>query len=209
MAPGPAPKHPSRRARRNSPGFSTLPAKGRTGEAPEWPLGPDAAMAAEIQMIGDKLAALAAELETEADGRKRGRIKRSIDQLTLTCSVLRLRMEQAGDAEGALWAELWTTPQAVMWDESSAFARMVAVFVRWHIRAEQGDLKAATEARLRSQELGLTPLSLMRLRREVEEANAAEARGDRRRRGPDKPPEDGDSKPAEGDDPRGGLYVVS
>lgn len=205
--PGPAPKHPSRRARRNSPGFTSLPAGGREGEVPEWPLGPDAAMTAEVQMLEDRLASLAVELEDETDGRKKGRLKRSIDQLSLTCAVLKLRIEQAGDAEESLWAELWVTPQAVMWDESTAFARMVAMFVRWHIRAEQGDIKAAVEARLRGQELGLSPLSLLRLRREVEETKAAEDRG--RRRTADKPEPASDPKPDADDDPRRGLYAVS
>lgn len=204
--PGPAPKHPSRRARRNSPGFTSLPADGRDGELPEWPLGPDAAMAAEVQMIEDRLSSLQAELENEEDGRKKGRLRRSIDQLSLSCAVLKLRIEQAGDSEQALWAELWSTPQAVMWDESSAFARMVAMFVRWHIRAEQGDIKAAVEARLRGQELGLSPLSLLRLRREVEETKAAEDRG--RRRAPEAKPES-NPKPDGDDDPRRGLYAVS
>lgn len=206
--PGPPPKHPSRRARRNSPGFTSLPAKGRVEPAPPWPLGPDAAMAAEVQLAEDKLASLAAELESEEDGRKRGRLKRSIDQISLSVSVLKLRMEQAVDAEQALWVELWTTPQAVMWDESTAFARMVAMFVRWHIRAEQGDIKAAVEARLRAQELGLTPLSLMRLRREVEEADAAQERGEKRRQTRQKPAADVD-KPGDDNDPRRGLYAVS
>lgn len=164
-------------------------------------------MTAEVQMLEDKLASLAVELEDETDGRKKGRLKRSIDQLSLTCAVLKLRIEQAGDAEESLWAELWATPQAVMWDESTAFARMVAMFVRWHIRAEQGDIKAAVEARLRGQELGLSPLSLLRLRREVEETKAAEDRG--RRRTADKPEPASDPKPDADDDPRRGLYAVS
>ena len=38
--PGPPPKHPSIRARRNKPnvGFTQLPAEGRDGPAPAWPL---------------------------------------------------------------------------------------------------------------------------------------------------------------------------
>lgn len=208
--PGPPPKHPSRRRRTNDPksGFSSLPAEGRGGDAPEWPLQPDVAMTAELDQIDDRLAAIEVELESAEDGRTKGRLRRQQDQLSMSSAVLRLKLEQAGDAERLLWVELWGSPQAVMWDESVAFARAVAQFVRWNIRAEQGDLKAAPEARLRGQELGLTPLSLMRLRREVEETEAAVDRGEQRR-GRGKPSPTEDKKGDSGDDPRNGLYAVS
>lgn len=206
--PGPAPKHPSRRTRRNNPaaGFSTLPAEGRTKPAPEWPLGPDVAMSAQVSLMEDKLAELAAQIDGEGDGRKKGRMQRQSDQLQMSLGVMRLRLEQSLDAEVELWELLWTTPQATMWDESSAFARMVAQFVRWNVRAEGGDLKAAVEARLRGQELGLSPLSLQKLRKEIEEARSAEDRGSKRR-SPDSPVAEvkSDDKP---EDPRG-LFFVS
>lgn len=204
--PGPAPKHPSRRARRNNvkSEFSALPAEGRKGAAPPWPLAPDVSMTAALEHAQDKVASLSAELEAATDGRTKGRLRRQLEQTEMMVATLQLQLEQATDAEKALWDELWGTPQAVMWDESTAFARMVAQFVRWNIRAEQGDLKAATEARLRGAELGLSPLALLRLRREVEETQAAEERG-KERRERTKPK----SKPAGGDDPRSGLYAVS
>ncbi|SDT85163.1 hypothetical protein SAMN04488548_1162 [Gordonia westfalica] len=51
----------------------------------------------------------------------------------------------------------------VIWEESHTH-REVAQYVRWKVRAEQGDLKAAAEARQLSDRLGLNPLALMRLR---------------------------------------------
>lgn len=204
--PGPAPKHPSRRNRRNDPkrDFRSLPAAGRRGAAPPWPLQPDVSMTAERELAQDKLAGLAVEVDQAEDGRTKGRLRRQIDRLEMVVATLTLRMEQATDAEVALWGELWTTPQAAMWDESGAFNREVAQYVRWKIRAEQGDLKAGTEARMLSDRLGLNPLALLRLRREVEETQAAEERGTKRRQ----PPAKG-GKPESGeDDPRSGLWAV-
>ena len=110
----------------------------------------------------------------------------------------------AADLEAELWAEMWTTPQAIMWDQSPSFRREVASFVRWQVRAEQGDLDAAKEARMRSDRLGLNPLALLRLRAEVEKAEEAEDRGRRRRAAAPVAASEGDG----GDDPRGVLYAV-
>lgn len=119
---------------------------------------------------------MSAELAESEDRRERGRLKQQLDRAAMAEGVLALKIEQARDAEVELWDLLWRTPQAIMWDQSEAFGRMVAQFVRWNVRAEQGDIKAAPEARLRGAELGLTPLSLLRLRRDIAETEAAEGR---------------------------------
>lgn len=196
--PGPAPKHPSVRARRNNPkaDFRSLPAEGRTGAAPAWPLQADVQATAALELNRDKVAALQVELEEAEDGRTKGRLRRSLNQAEMVVATLTLRLEQARDAEVALWEDLWSMPQAVMWEESHA-AREVAQYVRWKIRAEQGDLKAATEARMLSDRLGLNPLALLRLRAEVERVEDAEDRGARRRGPRPVPRSQGD-----GQDPR-------
>lgn len=74
--------------------------------------------------------------------------------------------------ERKLWAELWRTPQAVMWERTHAH-REVAAYVRWSLAAEAGDLRAAPEARQLSDRLGLTPLALRRLEWEIVEATEA------------------------------------
>lgn len=202
--PGPPPKHPSTVARRNNPkaGFRSLPAGGRSGNAPGWPLQDDIHVTAMLEMAQDKVASLQAQIEAEEDGRAIGRLRRQLDRQALSVTTLQLQIEQARDIELALWSELWSTPQAVLWEESHA-AREVAQYVRWKVRAEQGDIKAATEARMLSDRLGLNPLALLRLRAEVERVEDAEDRGARRR---------GAQPPAPrrkaGDDPRGGLYAV-
>lgn len=181
--PGPAPKHPSRRSRSRSADIVALPAEGRGAPAPKWPLGPDVNMSAEVEFLRDRIASLSVELAESEDRRERGRLKQQIDRATMAEGVLALKIEQARDAEVEVWDLLWRTPQATIWDQSEAFERMVATFVRYHVRAEQGDLKAAPEARLRGAELGVTPMALLKLRRDIAETQVAEGREqDARRR---------------------------
>lgn len=203
---GPAPKHPSRLSRaRSATGradFTTLPLAGRKGPIPVWPLLDDPSMVAARDLAQDRLAGLEVEIDEATDGRSKGRLRREQNKLEMQVAVLSLRIEQSRDAEAELWEQLWGTPQAVMWDDAHA-GREVAQYVRWKIRAEQGDLKAASEARQWSDRLGLNPLALLRLRVEVEQAAAAEDRGRKRRGGAPRT-----ASPSGGDDPRSGLYAV-
>lgn len=180
--PGPPPKHPSVRQRRNNPkkDFRSLASTGREGPTPEWPLGPDVNLTADLEYATDQIAKLQVEYEEAEDGRARGRIRRTLDKLEMQSSRLKLTIEMSQDAEKALWTELWATPQAVLWEESFAH-REVAQYVRWKIRGEQGDLKASIEARQLSDRLGLNPLALLRLRAEIEHVDAAEDQGEKRR----------------------------
>lgn len=204
--PGPAAKHPSRRARRNDPkaGFGVLPSEGRKGSTPKWPLPPDAKQVALKELADDKVASLTAELAEEEDGRAKGRLRRSLAAAEQSSAILALQIEQAKDAELELWALLWSTPQATMWDDSPAFSRMLAQFVRWNARAEQGDKEAAVEARLRGKEFGLTPLTLLGLKQEIEATEAAEEKGKARRERATQPR----PKRGKGDDPRSNLRAV-
>lgn len=67
------------------------------------------------------------------------------------------------DRESELWAGLWQTPQAAAW-APLRWAADVALYVRVLTVAEMGDMKAITEARLRSVELGLTPTGMLKNR---------------------------------------------
>lgn len=203
--PGPERKHPSVRARRNDPkkDFRSLPSEGRTGPAPDWPLLPDVTSAAMLELARDRVASLQVDVDGAEDGRTKGRLRRDLNKNELLVAQLQLQLEQATDSETSLWTDLWSTPQAVIWEESHAH-REVAQYVRWKVRAEQGDLKAASEARQLSDRLGLNPLALLRLRAEVEHVDEVENRGKRRR-------ESGAPKVQPlncPDDPRGGLYAV-
>lgn len=207
--PGPAPKHPSIRARRNNmkKGFRLLAGQGRRGTAPAWPLRPDVHLTSQLEVARDRVAECQVKVEQETDGRKKGRLRRTLNTNEMLVASLTLQIEQATDAEVQLWRELWKLPQSVIWKETGA-NREVAQYVRWKIRAEQGDIKAATEARLLSDRLGLNPLALLRLRAEVEHVDDVESKG-RQRRTTATPKAQPKNDKGEGDDPRGGLYAVS
>lgn len=207
--PGPTGKHPSARTRRNNPkkDFTTLPAKGRRGKTPPWPLDPDLRLASELEFAQDTVASLQAELDAETDGRKAARLRRQLQAAELRVVMARNQAEQSAAAESSLWAEMWRTPQAFMWEQAHAH-RDVAQYVRFKIRAEQGDYRAATEARQWSDRLGLNPLALLRLKVEIEKAAEAEEKTTKRTAGQAPPPAPA-GKP---DDPEGdprALYLVS
>ena len=116
--PGPAPKPADQRRRRNAaPQTVRLPASGRPGPPPAWPLATQ------------------------------------------------------GPGEAEAWAEAWSTPQSVEW-ERLGWVRMVARYVRVMVRAEQPDAPVMLmgECRQLEDRLGLTPMSLLRLRWEIGEA---------------------------------------
>lgn len=161
-------------------------------------------MSAMRDLAQDRVAAAQAELEKAEDGRTKGRVRRTLAKAEQEAAIASLQIEQQADLETELWALLWATPQAKMWEDSTAFVRTLAQFVRWNVKGEQGNLDAAREARIRGKEFGLTPLTLMGLKAEIERAEEAEDRGKKRRatvpRSQAK--KDGDA------DPRGGLYAV-
>lgn len=208
--PGPAPKHPSRRQRRNAPnsGFASIPAEGRQGTIPDWPLEPDAELTARAEDAQDAVSRLEDEIEQCDDGRRLGRLRRQLDQARTREAVATNLWDRQCEIELELWNQLWSTPQATMWEASPAYARMLAQFVRWNVRGEQGDLKAAREARIRAKDFGLTPLTLMGLKVEVERAGDAETKGQRRRASQPVVPSTSGDKPKSAD-PRAGLYAVS
>jgi hypothetical protein len=73
--------------------------------------------------------------------------------------------------EWELWRVLWKLPQAEQWDRLAAH-HSVAVYVRLFTLTEQGDLKAASEARQWSDRLGLNPAAMRQQRWKVEPAEA-------------------------------------
>lgn len=132
---GPAPKPAGERRRRNATvSMTRLPAEGRRGDTPRFPL-------PRLVVKGDDEGLLR---ERELD----------------------------------LWADLWVTPQAVMWERTRA-ELTVARFVRFSVLAEQGNVKAATEARQLEDRLGLNPQAMLRLRWEVAPDEVADQRQER------------------------------
>lgn len=150
--------------RRNArPGGQVLPAEGRKGAAPDWPLRPDVTLQARL----DVLRAEQEDLESALDGcddqkeanRLRFRLGKNVEAVALTEAVIK----NAGELEREIWVEAWSTPQAVAW-ERLRWTRTVAQYVRWKAKGELGSLDAAKEARMLEDRLGLTPRSLQDLR---------------------------------------------
>lgn len=79
-----------------------------------------------------------------------------------------------------LWAELWSTPQAVAWEALGAgCVRVVARYVVLLAEADVGEPKAAMEVRQLEDRLGLSPMAMLRLRWEIAPDEVAEAREQR------------------------------
>lgn len=207
--PGPAPKHPSARTRRNSGGgLTTLPSAGRKGKTPPWPLGPNSSLQAELAVAEMMVEDAERALEEETDGRRRRTLTKALEKARITAMRLKIELDGSTAAESELWAELWTYPQAVQWERDRAH-RSVAMYVRWQVRAENGHLEPAKEARMWADRLGLSSLAMQRLKLEVERADAAATEGARRRSTSGTT----QGKPAKGkdapEDPRAGLYLAS
>jgi hypothetical protein len=177
---GPPPKPAQQRQRRNpTVAMVQLPAEGRRRRAPNWPLFPDVVLtarrdvaAAKVERLQETRAAL------EAAGLPVGQIEQRLDLAMEQQFILEAQLREARKLEAVLWRDLWRLPQAVQW-ERLGWTRDVAQYVRHKVLAELGDLDAAKEARQWSDRLGLSPLSMLRLRWEVVRDETAAKRRER------------------------------
>lgn len=195
---GPAPK-PNARRRNATVAMVELPAAGRDGEAPPWPLLADIVLSTQrdtAQRTADDLELSLAE--PTLSGRRRTTAQRKADAAREAAAILTAQLAAQEQVESELWAQLWALPHAVEW-ERSGWVREVAQYVRWKARGEQGDLDAAREARQMGDRLGLTPLAMLRLRWRVSADEDERATRPRRRAA------GGGRRP---DDPRAALHVV-
>jgi hypothetical protein len=194
---GPAPKPTARRRNATVP-MVELPAAGRQGAPPAWPLLPDIVLSTKrdsAQRSADDLELALAEPELK--GRARTAAQRKGDAAREAAVILTAQLAAQDRVEAELWTDLWRLPQAVEW-ERCGWTREVAQYVRWKARAEQGDLDAAKEARQLGDRIGLTPLAMLRLRWKVEDGEGTAERPRRR-------PASTGRRP---DDPRAALHVV-
>lgn len=173
---GPAPKHPSRRQRRNAAlAMTSLPADGRHGRTPTWPL-PEDPQTAVVAYWADHAAELEDQASAEEDGRRRNRLLDRAAKARATAAELSATVDAIARLERKIWAALWVTPMATQWDKPK-WTREVAQYARLKARAELGDDKAAKVALAYGDRLGLTPWSLLRLRWEIAPAPVADAPG--------------------------------
>lgn len=170
--PGPPPKHPDHRARRNATfAMTQLPAEGRKGRAPKWPLGPDVDLQVQLELAEHAMRAAQVEVDEASTARIRAAARKRLLTAQKRRTHASLMIKAQARTENELWLELWKTPQATQW-EKNHWTRDVAQYVRHKAKAEAGSLDDAKEARMQADRLGLTPLALLRLRWEIVEAPA-------------------------------------
>lgn len=156
----------------------TLPAEGRQGETPPWPLPDDVVLAARLEVLRSEQAQLERMLDDNPDPREANKIRHRLGQNVEKIAVTEAMVEGAKRAELELWAELWALPHAVAW-ERMRWTREVAQYARWKAKAELGDMDASKEARMLADRLGLTPKAMQDLRWQI----AADEVGEQRRTG--------------------------
>jgi hypothetical protein len=178
---GPPPKADDARRRRNATvSLTRLPAEGRAAKrAPNWPLVADVVMTARRDVAAGRVERLTLDREElQGEGKSVGSVERRLDAALEQLAILNAQLKAQRRLEGELWRDLWRLPQAAQW-ERLRWTRDVAQYVRHKVLAELGDLAAAKEARQWSDRLGLTPMSMLRLRWEVASDEVAERRGAR------------------------------
>lgn len=175
---GPPPKSDDQRRRRNATvAMTKLPAEGRKGPAPKWPLIPDVVMSAKRDLAAAKVEGLEFDL---AEGKP---VDRKLDAAKERLAILDRQLAEQKALEASLWRDLWKLPQAVQW-QRLGWTRDVAQYVRHKVLAELGDLDSAREARQWSDRLGLSPMALLRLRWEVVADELGERRSERTQSAP-------------------------
>lgn len=82
-------------------------------------------------------------------------------------------------AIAAVWTDLWSSPQAVAWEELG-WTRVVARYARVLVAAEKPNAAASLLAEVRQLEdrLGLSPMAMKRLQWEIGPSSAAASSGD-------------------------------
>ena len=164
--PGPLPKHPSKRQRRNaSIALKPLPAAGRVGRCPHFPL-PEHPKAGEARALERLAQDLHEEIIVEDDGRKRRRLEERKARAQVLAARLEDEVQKLDELERKLWKQLWETPMAVEWERLN-WVYEVAQFCRHRAMGLLGDRRESKSALAYSDRLGLTPAGLLRLRWEV------------------------------------------
>lgn len=180
MPSGPPPKSPEQRARRNATvAMTKLPASGRSGKPPKWPLYDDVRLTAKRDFVLEMAEQARAEAkDPDVKGASKAAKARAAKRLEQEAAELTAMLKAQRKLEAELWKGLWATPQAVQW-EKLQWTRDIAQYVRHKVLGELGSLDDAKEARMLADRIGLTPWSLLRLRWLIEDAPAAATRSTR------------------------------
>lgn len=143
-----------------------LPAEGRKGDPPPWPLPVDVVLTAKLEVLRSEQAALEALLDDDPPQKEANKIRHRLGQNVERVAVAEAMVKASTSAELELWDELWHTPHAVAWARLR-WTREVAQYARWKAKAELGDMEASREARMLADRLGLTPTAMQSLRWQI------------------------------------------
>ncbi len=157
---GPPPNPTSRRqvsAQANT--WTDLPAGGYDGPIPAWPL------VTNEQAI--------AHILNEPDGKVSKKIPLGTDA------------ERLDAREEHHWQVIWRSPQAAAW-ALNGWTHDVALYVRYLVLGEFGDLDSAKEARMWSDRLGLNPTSMLKNRWRVKADEVEQKREQKKSKTPSK-----------------------
>lgn len=161
--PPPDPRAFRRERPTDQQGWRTLPAGGRTGSAPKWPLLPDATRRAMQQLAETDVFDLEDQLASAETAKARAGIRKKLATARRHLRMLTIQIESQDANEKLLWVDLWKTPQAAAWVELG-WTRDIAMYVRHQVLAELGSMDNAKEARQWSDRLGLTQPGMLRNR---------------------------------------------
>lgn len=165
--PGPPPKDPSLLSRRSKriTIATRLPADGRKGRIPPWPLVDDVVLQAKRDVAAARLDAARLDLEELRGTEKESTVEAKVWRLEETVAVLDATLRVQRDIEARMWKDLWRTPAATKFDLK--WTHDLALMVRTGVLAQLGDDKARAEWRLQMAKYGLDPTSLLRLRWQI------------------------------------------
>jgi hypothetical protein len=186
-----------------------LPAEGRKGPAPAWPLAADRDLRGAVDKAETAVGLIDDEIAHE-DGDSTQQLRRERRRALAALHVAEEDLRVSEDQELGLWRDLWALPQAVAW-ERIGYLREVAQYARWKVRAELGELAASKEARQLGNLIGLTPASMLHLRWEIVVDELAAQRDEPSPPSPPSPRRRSVAKKAPAKrkaDPRGALRAV-
>lgn len=159
---GPAPDPNALRRTRDAKEWIKLKREGRGDvPAPEWPLEPPPEIAALIELYEQRVLDLREDWLAAEDKRTASSLGKKLAAAEESLTIMRSRESKREEQELALWAKLWTYPQAVVWEADFQHLN-VAMYVRSYLEAARPDAKATnrTLARQYADILLLTEPSL-------------------------------------------------
>jgi hypothetical protein len=132
---GPPANPDALRRERDGKEWTHLPAAGRKGEPPEWPLPPDVTLQAQLESLREQ-EAQHQEDWGQASGKAAVGIGKKLTAVAEKIAVMEQRIAIGTAQETSMWERLWRTPQALVW-EADGMADIAALYVRTYIEASQ------------------------------------------------------------------------